>query len=159
MTSGVSNEYRKEEREIRYEPIIKINDWRMAALWANDRSRMELRVGDEYFVRSSKAIDKNWTLSEESIALIKNTKYRSFDQYVDLAFGFYWQISISHQNWQTESSCNCPYFLKNFMCKHVIGLSLRMKICKLPRAAIATPLGAKPKSGRKANAKKALLTQ
>jgi hypothetical protein len=45
------------------------------------------------------------------------------------------------------------------MCKHVVGIALRLKFCRAPAEAKNIPLGQKRKPGRPAKAKKALLIQ
>lgn len=162
MTADLSAEYRKNERVLADMPIIRMADWRLAAVWANDNSRLHIINNNEemsYIVPSSKAIAEKWSLTEDNVARIENSQWDTFDQFVEYACGLFWNVTLSKDHWKTFSTCDCPYFLKHYMCKHVIGMSLRHKICKLPRAAIPTELGAKPKRGRKAQSTKALLTQ
>ena len=44
-----------------------------------------------------------------------------------------------------EGKCTCPSFLKQYMCKHLIGLSIRLKYVKPPPAAKDVPIGEKRK--------------
>lgn len=160
MASGLSVEYRKNERVMQELPVISINDWRDAAIWANDEKRRHISTHNMVFiVPSSKALNEEWDLTKANVEKLQKTKFRDFDQYVKFGIGFYWTVNLSQTQWQMFSSCDCPHFLKNFMCKHVIGVALRNKICKLPRAAIPTAIGEKRKRGKPAQAKKALLTQ
>ena len=43
-------------------------------------------------------------------------------------------------HWKT-SKYNCPDFLKNYICKHVVDMSTRLKYCKTPAAAKTVPVG------------------
>jgi len=61
-------------------------------------------------------------------------------------------------HWKT-SKCNCPAFLKNYICKHIVGMGFRLKYCKPPPAAKAVPIGEKRKRGRPAKDKPAMLVQ
>ncbi len=54
---------------------------------------------------------------------------------------------------------NCPAFLKKYICKHIVGICLRLKLCKAPPAAKDVSCGLKHKRGRPEKAKKALLVQ
>ncbi len=54
---------------------------------------------------------------------------------------------------------NCPACLKYYICKHIIGLAARYKLCSIPLEAKNIPLGQKRKRGRVAKAKKALIVQ
>ena len=55
--------------------------------------------------------------------------------------------------------CTCPAFLKDYICKHLVGLALRLKYERAPEAAKNVPLGKKRAPGRpkKALKKGALL--
>ena len=54
----------------------------------------------------------------------------------------------------------CPAFFKNYICKHAVGMAIRLKYCKPPPAAAKTvPIGEKRKRGTPAKAKLALLVQ
>ena len=48
---------------------------------------------------------------------------------------------------------------KYYICKHIIGLAARYKLCSIPLEAKNIPLGQKRKRGRVAKAKKALIVQ
>ena len=41
-----------------------------------------------------------------------------------------------------------PYFLKNYKCKHVEGIAIRLKMVDPPSEAKSVPLGEKRKRGR-----------
>jgi uncharacterized Zn finger protein len=58
-----------------------------------------------------------------------------------------------------KSKCNCPAFFKNYICKHVVGMAIRLKHCKPSAAAKTVPIGDKRKKGRPAKVKRALLVQ
>ena len=57
--------------------------------------------------------------------------------------------------------CDCPSFQKDFLCKHTVGIAVKLKLTKVPDAAknSATPIGMLPKRGRPPLAKKALVRQ
>lgn len=61
-------------------------------------------------------------------------------------------------NW-TNSTCDCPYALKNYMCKHIIGISIRFKYVKVPPKAKYVSIEPKIGPGRppKAKPRQALL--
>lgn len=159
MATDVSKEYGKGERVIATQPNIKIDDWRKAAVLCNDSRVQTIVVNGKFLISSSKAIEKKWELCEANIEELESTEWKDFDDFVERGCGLFWTIELSNEKWQTESKCTCPFFLKHFVCKHIMMLALRAKICKLPRAAISTVLGQKTKRGRKKLAKKALLTQ
>lgn len=58
-----------------------------------------------------------------------------------------------------KGTCTCPLFLKNYICKHIISMSIRLKYCKPRLEAKNVEIGSKRKRGRPAEAKKALSIQ
>jgi hypothetical protein len=69
----------------------------------------------------------------------------------DMELGSFNNSGIVKQNPHTPSS--------NYICKHVIGMSIRLKYCKPPPEAKNVEVGTKRKRGRTSKARKALLLQ
>lgn len=165
MAADLSIEYRKGERVIATEPKITIDDWRKSVVWADDKTidhmECESDSRDEmaFIVSSSKGVMEKWELNEDNVTRMEHEQWKNFDDFCNFGSGFYWKINLVKDDWKSNSTCDCPFFLKRFKCKHVIGLALRTKIVRLPRAAIPTPIGEKAKRGRKKQAVKAMLTQ
>jgi hypothetical protein len=71
-----------------------------------------------------------------------------------------WKVTLpsdaSNEKWR-EGKCTCPFFLKKYMCKHIIGLAIWLKSAKPRAAAKDVPIGEKKKRGRPKQAKKALI--
>ncbi|CAF4102953.1 unnamed protein product [Adineta steineri] len=87
----------------------------------------------------------------------KEQKFTTFNQ-LKKSFDI-WCLEVENDsNWR-KSKCNCPAFLKNFICKHVVGMGIRLKHCKPPAAPKTVPIGEKRKRARPAKAKTALLVQ
>ncbi len=63
---------------------------------------------------------------------------------------------LSETKWKA-GTCTCPCFLKKYMCKHIIGLAIRLKAAKSPPAAKEIPRGRKRKRGRPNKSSKALI--
>ena len=70
---------------------------------------------------------------------------------------------LTDLNWK-KGTCTCPTFYKKYLCKHIIGIALRLN--SITKAALLMPLTAKDilisskrKVGRPALAKRALLRQ
>lgn len=61
-------------------------------------------------------------------------------------------------DWQ-KSKCNCPSFCKNYICKHVVDMAIRLKYYEPPPSAKTVPINQKRKRSRPAKAKLALLVQ
>ena len=67
-------------------------------------------------------------------------------------------IPNNAEEWR-KTTCTCPSFFKNYICKHIIGISIRLKYCKVPPEAKNVKIGTKRKRGRPSKARKALLIQ
>ena len=75
-----------------------------------------------------------------------------------------WKILVANDsnvtNWQEHKLvCNCPFYLKNNLCKHNMALAAALKFVNIPLEARSLPMESKPKRGRRSQATKALLVQ
>jgi hypothetical protein len=83
--------------------------------------------------------------------------WRNFDSYVK-AQSRLWYLEMTDDDWE-KATCTCPIFLKQYVCKHILGIAIRLKMYSIPDVAKSVPIGEKRKRGRPALAKKALLRQ
>ncbi len=67
-------------------------------------------------------------------------------------------LSDNPEEWRW-ATCTCPSFLKNYICMHVIGMSIRLKYFKPPPEAKNVEVGTKRKRGRPSKARNALWLQ
>ena len=111
-----------------------------------------------YLVSCPRSCLQDISLGKE-IKRYENCRFNSFDTYKSVYFNV-WSVCLSNnsEKWK-EATCTCPPFMKNFVCKHTIGMSIRLKYCKPPSETKNAKIGAKRKRGRPLNAKKALLIQ
>lgn len=84
-------------------------------------------------------------------------KWDTFDEFRINAFKG-WRTFVPTDQWM-NGTCNCPSYLKTFMCKHVLGIAIRLKLVTPSFEAKQIPIGEKRKRGRPKKAKKALLKQ
>ena len=64
--------------------------------------------------------------------------------------------NVNETNWR-DGVCSCPWYHKHYVCKHIIGIALRLKLAKsIPPAAKLIPIDRHRGVGRPANALKAL---
>ena len=68
------------------------------------------------------------------------------------------QILFDDTNWKL-SRCSCCYWLKNYICSHIIILAVTLKIVEFPQASMQIPIGQNRKRGRPDKTKKALVRQ
>jgi SWIM zinc finger len=96
------------------------------------------------------------SITQANLDKYKNNKWTTFNQFKK-SFDIWCMEMENGSDWKT-SKCNCPAFFKNYICKHAVGMAIRLKYCK-PPAAKTVPIGEKRKRGRPAKAKPALLLQ
>ena len=97
------------------------------------------------------------SITQASIDKYENKRWTTFNQFKK-SFDIWCMEMEDGSDWKT-SKCNCPAFFKNYICKHAVGMAIRLKYCKPPAAAKTVPIGEKRKRGRPAKAKPALLIQ
>lgn len=62
---------------------------------------------------------------------------------------------LTSANWSL-GRCDCEIGFKQYLCEHIVGVALRLKVVEAPAEAKALPLGQKRKRGRPAKSKPAL---
>ncbi len=108
-------------------------------------------------IHQMKKLLKKMVQKMETRWFIKKQKFTTFNQFKK-SFHI-WCIEVENDSHWKISKCDCPAFLKKYICKHVVGMGIRSKSCKPPPAAKRVPIGEKRKRGRPAKAKPALLVQ
>lgn len=163
MTTAASKKSSSGDRKIAKEPTIKKVMLKKAA---------ELEINNFKFFIARKQKNKDHTVflipsesckeNEATRQFYKNIQkksWQSFDEYIEHGFNKFYVVSLSMDNWKTNSQCLCPSFYKQNICKHIIALAIRSKLFELPQSVNPTKLSAKQKPGRKPNALRALLIQ
>ncbi|CAF4272471.1 unnamed protein product [Rotaria sordida] len=99
---------------------------------------------------------------------LQSISQATLNKYQNQTWSIFYQFTKSFDIWCMEmdngsdwkkSKCNCPGFFKNYICKHVAGMAIRLKHCKPPPSAKTVPIGERRKRGRPVKAKSALLVQ
>ena len=88
-------------------------------------------------------------------AKVFTKNFKSFDKFKTSFFSIY-RIVLCLNDWKL-SSCTCPFFLKNFKCKHIFAIAVSNNLAVFPPTAKNVPLGLKRKRGRPKGSTKALL--
>ena len=112
-----------------------------------------------YFVPASKTTEITKEIVDQFMIERASTSWIDFDALIEMEASL-WCVVANEEEW-TKGKCSCPYFSKNYKCKHLIAISIRLKLddCIIPLAAKQIPLGQKRKRGAPSKAKKALLVQ
>lgn len=144
MTQEISLDYAAGKRTIATVPTIAVKTFRESSLWMKKARYIKGDVSADtstYFVAASQLQDEV-TFNDAYIQEQNNFEnYRSLDEYREKRFAKFWTTALHKSNeWNTRSHCDCPSFLKNYYCKHVIGLALGNRLCELPKKALTTEI-------------------
>ncbi|GBM65566.1 hypothetical protein AVEN_169848-1 [Araneus ventricosus] len=131
--------------------------WTEAYQWA----KLEVKILEEkngnqsvFYLPSSQVkqnISAEMVRSHESAYL----KWTSFDEYKTEYSNCIWKMTVSASDSDgSVSTCSCPVFAKKYICKHGLGMLIRMEREKVPNEAKGLPLGQKRKRGQPTRAKK-----
>jgi hypothetical protein len=92
-------------------------------------------------------------------AQMEECNWKTFGDFGNCAFGL-WKITINKDNWKL-STCTCPIYFKQYICKHITGISILLKIVgnQMPNNARDDVIGGPRGCGRPRKAVKALLEQ
>lgn len=158
MTRDLSEEYASNVRIIREKQNIDLKLWREASLWLSDADYIEdteNEDGEIFHIATSK-LKESIDFKLETVHELNSQKFKSFDEYVEKRHNTFYTVHLNRLNWM-NSRCDCYCFWKKYACKHIVGIALHNKCCKLPKKALAVKLGKKSIRGRKPKSTSALM--
>lgn len=132
-----------------------LKHWTTAYQWATANKKVLLHDDGVYYTTSTTSTTE---MSKQLLRKMekKNGKWKTFAEFKEYRYGL-WAMKIDRN--LENSTCSCPVFCKELICKHVLGMLIRLHLCDVPTEAKNIPLGQKRKRGRPSKAKKALIIQ
>jgi hypothetical protein len=133
-------------------PKIELQLWKSSYDWANQKKSISSKSHGQniYYVVPAK----------DALALSEAVgSWETFDEFKEEAFKLWTVILPKNRTEWMKGECNCPAFFKKFICKHVVGLAIRLKATVPPIEAKNDPFTVKGKRGRPTKSKKALVIQ
>lgn len=126
-------------------PKISMSLWTTSCQWNKENVK----------IKSKKlATEIHYNVPAKSASYPRNDSYfksdnwDSFDDFKNRAFKLYLvKFPNSEQNWMT-GSCTCVMYLKQFVCKHLIGIATRNGWASPPMEAYQVPIGKTRGRGR-----------
>lgn len=161
LTEGYSNQFSNHIRCIETEPDITLKILRSATQMIHQGFKSFKVKGRSSEILVHLLPSSKCENGDESYykSLVKR-QWNSFDEFIKYGHLQFWLVSISTVDWKKKSTCMCPHFLKNHICKHIIALAIRLNLYSCPAEALSTPLApTMKKRGRPANARSALIRQ
>jgi len=128
--------------------------------WARNNPKIRTSTRNNlksYFISPSTNADLKPADVDKFLKASQRQSWRFFDTYV-IYQSQLWFVQIESQQWE-NGSCTCPGFLKNYICKHLLGIAITEKYFQVQPEAKNVPIGQKRKRGRPSKATKALLRQ
>ncbi|CAK1582220.1 unnamed protein product [Parnassius mnemosyne] len=137
-------------------PTIELKDWTDGYCWARKDLRIKILSSNtaytEYLIPSSSQVGE----------VSYGEQWLNFEDYKMKHFAF-WKVTVPKNETQNvewrKGSCTCPQFHKKYVCKHLLGLAIRLKLATPPMEAKALPIGQKRKRGRLTKSRPALIIQ
>lgn len=149
MVESWSARYKHNHIQFQREPFINLPLWTSSYQWVRKNvCVLECKVdnGIKYHISTS---------TEEPIK--KQSTFDSFDNFKEMMFTSY-STFLPTESW-IKGKCTCRDYMKEFICSHIVGMAIRLKLTKTPTEAKTLEIGSKRKPGRPSKAKKALVVQ
>jgi hypothetical protein len=152
MVRSWSHEYEMELKKVFDKPSMTLNLWTKSYNWAKLPKKIIKKNGTSNTYRvPAKLLE---TVPENTAA-----DWDTLEKYKDQLFESYEVILPTDSDKWLDGQCTCPAFFKINMCKHVVGLAIRLKYVSAPLEARNISIGEKRKRGSPSKSKKALLMQ
>lgn len=130
MLIQYSREYKDNKRSFKAIVPVKDQEWKAGIDWAKS-AKAVITDGDKidrFFVPAGEEMD----ITQAAVDTYKALSYDSFEDFSLKHFQL-WSITMSRDSKHfDETTCTCPKFFKEYTCKHIIGLGLRMKVLSIP---------------------------
>lgn len=149
MVAGWSLRYKNKHIEFQYKPQIDLPLWTKSYQW----------VRENVLIRSYELIDGiQYTISYSSSDEPKEIP-STFESFNDFKENMFKSIKTFLPTDWMKGECSCQEYMKKYICLHIVGMAIRLKLTKVPVEAKNIQIGEKRKPGRPSKAKKALVVQ
>lgn len=139
-------------KEQHKKPEIDNHLWTLAAQWSKLNVQVKFKSTDDYNEFLIPADDKPF--SNPDLITTYNL-WNTIEEYEDQMRQIYiLQLPTDSSKWK-KGTCTCPYYLKNYLCKHLVGKAIQCKYIKPPVSASTVIIGIK-KGGKRGRPKKVI---
>lgn len=159
MTADISKQFTNGQRNIALEPTIQREMMMRAAQLESDgfksfkastKSGIQVQV-----LPANKCPNENANYKFYQ-SLVKR-KWTTFDEFITHGFQMFWIVQFQTVDWKVNSSCTCPVYFKQRICKHLLAIAMRDKLMVCPQNSNPMRLAPKRAAGRPKNASQALM--
>lgn len=150
MINNWSNQFTEEA--FATTPVPQLSDWTAGYQWAKLNKNVQI-------VQSAEADITYQVTTSDSREAAKEKIWKTFDDYKNVFFSS-WNVTMpKEQSEWINGKCDCPQFSRKYICKHLLGIAIRLKYVEPPIEAKALQIGQKRKRGRPSKARAALVLQ
>jgi hypothetical protein len=93
--------------------------------------------------------DKKLAICAQFIQAHRKQEWAHFTNYVDWLTEVI-KVDVHATDWKL-GKCSCSFFKKNYICSHLVGISIRLGLCEAPSAAQTVDVGKHRGVGRPTN--------
>ncbi|CAK9297415.1 unnamed protein product [Gordionus sp. m RMFG-2023] len=139
-------------------PDINMEMWTTTYQWLK-KNRGVIPLNNKWsqkihYIENSLTDQFNLIIVSRYMERQENLDWSNFESFKKDQFSV-WEVCFDKDNWG-KSNCSCPHFCKKYVCKHILGLAVRYKLCVIPSEAKILSLTRTP---RRSGAKKVILIQ
>lgn len=164
MASDISKQFTKNARDVAMEPNLP-RDMLMRAAEMENRVFSAFKAkangsGYDYYVLPAEKCSEE-DANHRYYKILDKKSWSSFDEYINYGYQIFWLVKFCTKRddatWMKKSSCSCPVFFKQHLCKHIVAIALRQKMIECPLTANPLLIAPRRPPGRIKNATKALM--
>lgn len=156
-----SKSLKYETKNIPKEITIEVDLWITAIDWKTKLNRsISVAINSTkttYYVPSTISISNDIFLTSDSVKIYNEMEAADFDDFMHLMSSM-WRIDINTADFE-NSTCSCPQWVSQGICKHVIGIGITLNVLQPPANANPQKLRMKTKKMLPQAAAKALNRQ
>lgn len=102
-----------------------------------------------YVLPAEKCLPENAT--NKYYKILTKKVWKSFDEFITFGYQMFWLMNFSNDDWKMKSTCTCPVFFKQFICKHIVAIALKLEIIECPVSSNPLLIAPRKKPGRPKN--------
>lgn len=164
MASDISKQFSTNLRDVATEPHLP-KDMMMRAAEMENTGFQAFKAtakgsGRTYYVLPSETCSEENANNRYYQQIVKKS-WTSFDEYISYGYQLFWLVNFCAEKddamWMKQSTCSCPVFFKQNLCKHIVAIALQQQIIDCPLTSNPLLIAPRRKPGRSKNATKALM--
>lgn len=169
IASTISSRYDEEKMKLEGRTVKKIIDlptisnaqYREAHEWTSNENMVIAEIENNAICRRFLTPTPKFNAASPSELIeMHKKKFDTFESYKQNGHKMIYETKICLNNFLSNSTCTCGDFTEKFICKHIIGFILQLKLKTCPKEGISKPIcSRKKKPGRPKQANDALKRQ